>query len=288
MVSTPTIGFVGIGQIGFPIATTLLEAGHQVVAHDLRDEALERFEARGGTTAADPAAVGRLADAVHVAVVTDEQVESVLEGTDGVFAGFEATGDGGIVAVHTTVVPGTVRDRAAAAPDGVDVLDVAVSGGFPRAAEGDLTLMVGGEPSVVDRHRPVLEAIGREIHHMGPVGSGMATKLLNNAILHAQEAATFEAVAFGRDLGLEESQLVSVFAQGTATNSAVQRWDYVTGEYFATHPRGPMGGVENTRKNLSQYLKMAAEADHDVPMAGLASQLAPRWKRHYAERVERG
>lgn len=280
-----TIGFVGIGQLGFPIASTLLEAGYDVIAFDKREEAVDELEELGGQAADSPFEVARRAGSVHVVVVTDDQVLDVVTGDDGIAAGVAHRDGEGTVVIHSTVVPDTVRRVDEETSGGVSVLDVAVSGGLPRAREGDLTLMVGGEGTAVDGYGDVLDAIGRETHHLGDLGNGMATKLLNNAVKHAQEYATFEAVEFGKEYGLDEDQLIEVFKGGTASNSAVHRWDYITREYYETHPRGPRGGIENTKKNMNQMLTMAHDADVDVPMAGLVSQLAPSMNRAFVDRL---
>ena len=126
------IGFIGLGDMGFPISQCIREAGFPVGAFDVREEALEAFEDAGGTAHDSPAAVARASLGVHIVVVSDDQAEDVVYGDDGVFAGFEDSG-GGVLVVHSTLRPETVETFAEDAPEGVAVIDAAMSGGSERA-----------------------------------------------------------------------------------------------------------------------------------------------------------
>lgn len=280
MLDTPlegaTIGFVGVGQMGLPMAKNVIEAGFPLVACDVREEAVAAVEAAGGEGAATPAAVAERCLGVHVMVVDDEQVDAVVRGEEGVFEGFRRREEGGVVVVHSTVVPETVVALAEDAPEGVAVLDVAVSGGQPRAETGELTLMVGGDGAVLDAYRPVLASLSRDIYQLGPVGAGLATKLANNLIFHACEAATMEAIDLGTAYGVSRDDLVDVFETSTGDNYFLRNVDYFTGEYLTTHPAGLHGPARNARKNLSQALELGGSLEVSLPVTGLVSQRVPR------------
>lgn len=281
----PTVGVIGIGSMGFPIAEHYLQSGYSVVACDVRTEATDDFEAIGGTVADGPGALARRCDAVHIVVVSDEQVHEILEGPDGVFTGFATTEPTeGLVVIHSTVRPETVEVVATRAPEGVDVIDAAVSGGYTRAAEGDLSLMVGGDSATVEAYRPTLETIAREVYHLGPVGSGMAMKTLNNSIGLAQLVATVEAVDTGVAMGFDEDMMIDILKESTGNNSIVQRWEYWTHDYLSTHPRGPYGGVENSVKDMSIMLELVRGTDVTAPLVGLVSQVGPDTRRKLADR----
>lgn len=268
------IGFVGIGDMGFPISQIVHEAGFPVVAHDVREEALEAFVEAGGEAADSPADVARTARAVHVVVVTDDQAEDVVFGDDGVFAGFEVSG-GGLLVVHSTVTPETVDGFAERAPAGVSVIDAAMSGGSERAEVGDIALMVGGDEAIVDWYRPVLEPIGREVFYLGDVGSGLAAKLANNLALHVTMAGTFEAIDLAEAYGVDEEDLLAVMEQSTGDSYFVRHFDFLTREYLETHPAGPYAMARNSRKNLMQALDLGESVDEALPMGAIASQLVP-------------
>jgi 3-hydroxyisobutyrate dehydrogenase-like beta-hydroxyacid dehydrogenase len=280
MLDTPldeaTIGFVGVGQMGLPMARNVLEAGFPLVACDVREEAVRAVEDAGGEGAATPAAVAERCLGVHVMVVDDDQVTDVVRGEDGVFEGFRRREGGGVVVVHSTVVPDTVAVLAADAPEGVAVLDVAVSGGQPRAETGELTLMVGGDGATLDAYRPVLDAFGRDVYHLGPVGAGLATKLANNLIFHACEAATMEAIDLGTAYGVDREDLLEVFETSTGDNYFLRNVDYFTGKYLTSHPAGLHGPARNARKNLSQALELGGSMEVPLPVTGLVSQRVPR------------
>lgn len=278
------IGFIGLGDMGFPISQCVREAGFPVGAVDVRDEVLDEFEAAGGTAYDSPAAVARASRGVHVVVVSDDQAEAVVYGEDGVFAGFSDS-DGGILVVHSTLRPETVEDFAADAPDGVAVVDAAMSGGSERAEIGDLAIMVGGDDDVVDYYRPVLEPIAREVFHLGRTGAGLAAKLANNLAYHVTMAGTLEAIELGEAYGVAEEDLLAVFEQATGDSYFVRNYDFFTRGYLETHPAGPYAMARNSKKNLTQALDLGEDVGTALPMAGLTSQLLPETYEEIADGI---
>ena len=280
------IGFVGIGQMGLPMAQNILEAGYTVGVYDVRPDAVDAVVNSGGEAADSPADLASDCSSVHIGVVNDKQVDSVVRGDTGVFAGFRRHDSVGLLVVHSTVLPETVTSLSEDAPEGVTVLDAAMSGGKPRAEEGDLTLMVGGEKSAVEYYRPVFELLSRDIFHLGRLGSGLATKLANNLIFHATEFATLEAIDLGTKYGVDEAQLRAVFEHSTGDNYFLRNYDFFTDEYLRTHPAGPHATARNAQKNLYQALLLAKSLQVEVSLTALASQRVPSLWRELADEIE--
>ena len=211
--SSPTVGVIGLGDIGSGVAAGLVRAGVGLVVCDIRPEATEAFADRA-TVAADPAGLGRLADVVVVAVVTDEQVIGVLDGPRGALAGARR---GSTVLIVSTVAPSTLaRVAELAGAGGVDVADCGVSGGPSSAAEGALISMIGGDDEVVERIRPVLDAFSSLVVGMGPLGSGLRAKLARNLVQYASWLAAYEAQVLAEAAGIELSKLARVIKASDA------------------------------------------------------------------------
>jgi 3-hydroxyisobutyrate dehydrogenase-like beta-hydroxyacid dehydrogenase len=219
--SVPPVGVVGLGEIGRGLATTLLRAGAAVTVCDVRPDATAPFadRARVATSPADLATDVRVA---VVAVVDDDQVRAVVDGPDGLLAGFARAADDGVagrtanraaggedaaIVVVSTVTTGTIRDLAGRAADaGVALVDCGVSGGPAAAAAGQLVCMVGGDTAAVERVQSVLDAVGTDVLHMGPLGAGLSAKLARNLVQYGSWLAAYEgqvlAEAAGIDLAL--------------------------------------------------------------------------------------
>jgi 3-hydroxyisobutyrate dehydrogenase-like beta-hydroxyacid dehydrogenase len=183
------IGFVGLGNMGGPMAANLLAAGHEVAGFDVLPERVADLERLGGRGASSPADASQAAELVSIVVLDGDQLEAVASGTDGVLAGVVP---GAVVAVHSTVHPGAVARVAAAAPAEVEVLDAPISGGVPGAREARLAIMVGGDADAFARAKPAFESMGTLVLHLGPPGAGLAAKLARNlmgyvSFLAAQE-----------------------------------------------------------------------------------------------------
>ncbi|MGI5330177.1 NAD(P)-dependent oxidoreductase [Actinomadura nitritigenes] len=219
--SDPRVGFIGLGSQGGPMARRIIEAGHPTTLWARRAATLEPFAGTDASVAASPAELARASDLVCVCVVDDAGVEEVLTAEDGVLAGL---GEGGLVAVHSTVHPDTCRRLAAeAAAKGVDLVDAPVSGGGPAAAAGRLLVMAGGEQKAVDRCRPVFASYGDPIVHMGPLGSGQVAKLLNNLLFAANLATASTTLALGRALDVDPVRLAEVVSHGSGASFALDR-----------------------------------------------------------------
>jgi 3-hydroxyisobutyrate dehydrogenase-like beta-hydroxyacid dehydrogenase len=195
------VGFVGLGNMGAPMARNVLRAGHQLNAFDVREATLAPLTELGARPCRSAADAAEGADTVCVAVLDGPQVDAVTTGPDGVFAG---AASGTVVAIHSTVHPATVEAVAERAPAGVDVLDAPISGGVKGARAATLCVMVGGPTAAFERARPVLDAVGDLVLHLGDRGAGLAAKLARNLVgyvsmLAAQEGRLLAAAA-GTDL----------------------------------------------------------------------------------------
>lgn len=195
------VGFVGVGNMGAPMARNALRAGHELRVFDVRAETLAPLTELGARVVRSPAEAAAGAGVVCIAILDGAQVDAVTSGADGVFAGADT---GAVIAIHSTVHPATVDAAADRAPTGVDVLDAPVSGGVKGARGGTLCVMVGGPAAAFERARPVFDALGDLVVHLGERGSGLAAKLARNLVgyvtmLAAQEGRRLAAAA-GTDL----------------------------------------------------------------------------------------
>ena len=215
------VGFIGLGSQGGPMARRIIEAGHHTTLWARRPASLEPFADTAAKVAASPAELAAASDLVCVCVVSDADVEQVVAGDGGVLSGLAA---GGTIAVHSTVHPDTCHRLAAVArAKGVRVVDAAVSGGGGAAAEGRLLVMAGGDTEVVDFCRPVFATYADPIVHMGPLGSGQLTKLLNNVLFTANLATAADTLTLGQSLAVDPHRLAEVIAHGTADSFALGR-----------------------------------------------------------------
>lgn len=237
-------GFIGLGSLGAPIARRLARCGFELTVCDIAPSVREAFDEPGTIRHADPIETARGSEMLGICVRTDEQVESLF--SDGNL--FAALPKGGIVILHSTVSPDLARRlNVQAQSHGVGFLDVGVSGGGPAVLEGKLSLFVGGEPEVVERARPWLEAIGKSIAHLGPVGRGLEGKLLNNLVSIANYGMSAAILDLGDRLQFDREQLRQALMAGSAQSFALQA---VPG---LLRPRGP--GAPGALESLHDLLK---------------------------------
>ena len=209
--SQPTVGVVGLGAMGLPIAGHLARAGVPVVVADLDEAAVGACVAQGMTAADGPADLAARSDVVLVVVPSDDDVRAVCEGDGGLLAGARP---GTVVLLCSSVRPDTCEAVTAAAPSGVAVLDAALTGGVRGAENGQINLLVGGDPEALDRVRPALAAWTSSVHHLGPLGAGQVGKTVNNLIHWAQIAAIVESLELGRRYGLDVPTLRRALLDG--------------------------------------------------------------------------
>jgi 3-hydroxyisobutyrate dehydrogenase-like beta-hydroxyacid dehydrogenase len=259
--ATP-LGFIGLGLMGTPIATHLLDGGYPLTVFDVRDAAVEPLLARGAQRADSPRAVAEASEVVLTSLPGPREVEAVALGPDGIIAGLRPDG---VYIDLTTNAPTTIRDiehqfRAR----GCHVLDAPVGGRSPLAWEGELQVMVGGDPAVFERCRPILETIGNRLTYCGASGSGMVCKLMHNDINAIFRQAVAECFTVGVKAGVDAEVLWEVVRNGiTGGGSEINRT--MRGTWLA-------GEFDKGTGYLDMHYKdtvLAAELGHelDVPMA---------------------
>ena len=208
-VGKPRVGLVGLGAMGMGIAVSLVRAGLEVKGSDVRAEAIEAFVAAGGTGVATTAEAAENSDVFVLVVVNAEQAEDVLFGAG---AGAAALPRGAVVMLCSTVSPDYARRTAARLHDaGLAMLDSPISGGSVRAAAGELSIMLAGDPTAVARAQAVLDATAAHVHNMGEAcGLGSTMKIVNQLLAGVHIAAAAEAIAFGARAGLEPGRIHDV------------------------------------------------------------------------------
>jgi len=271
------VGFIGLGNIGAPMATRLLEWPDGLVVHDVRPESCEAHVAKGATAAATPAEVAARAEVISVMVQNEDQVRDVLSGPDGILATARA---GTVVAVHSTIsAAGAVALGELAAAAGVDLVDAPVSGGAMGAHEGTLAIMVGGTDAAVERCRGPFALLGTLVAHFGQVGSGTNAKITRNLITFASFAVVGEAQRLAEAAGLDLAKLGDV----------VRHSDRVTGGPGAVMLR-PSAGVmsdddglrsifEHTATLGAKDLHLAAELAEEHGVEAPFAEMGERWLR---------
>jgi 3-hydroxyisobutyrate dehydrogenase len=219
----PTIGFVGVGSMGWPMAACLVRAGYAVHLADARRLRVDNFVQQvGGVAAESLAALARASDVVITMLPTSGDVATALEeGVDTVLAGLRP---GSLVIDMTSGQPMATRalaEKVAAA--GGAMIDAPVSGGVVRARNGELAIMVGGDASAIARARPVLEAMGNSILPCGGIGAGQAMKALNNLVSAGGFLIGIEALLIGQKFGLDPGLMVDVLNVSTGMNNSTQK-----------------------------------------------------------------
>lgn len=246
------VGFIGLGSQGGPMARRIVAGGYETTLWARRPATLEPFADTAAKVAASPAELAASIDLVCLCVVGDADVEDITGGEGGLLGAMKP---GSVIAVHSTVHPDTCRKLAKTAEGkGVSVVDAPVSGGAPAASEGRLLVMAGGDAGVVERCRPVFETYADPVVHLGEVGTGQTTKLLNNLLFTANLGVAATALSLADSLGVSADRLAEVVSRGS-------------GNSFALNALGGIGGLER--------------------LAGLAGTLLQKDVRLIAELAER-
>jgi 3-hydroxyisobutyrate dehydrogenase len=252
-----TIGFIGLGNMGAPMAANLLRAQHHVAGYDIVAASREALAEKGGQAASGIAEAAAAGDIVITMLPAGPQVREVYLGPDGVLA---RARPGALLIDCSTIDVETARAVAAeAAAKGLQMLDAPVSGGTIGAASGTLTFMVGGEDAAFARARPILEAMGRTIVHAGPSGAGQTAKICNNMILAASMIAVCEGFALAEKLGLPAQTLFDICSTSTSQCWAMTGYCPVPGPVpAAPSNRGYAPGF--TAANMLKDLRLAQQA----------------------------
>ncbi len=213
-----TAGFIGLGSQGARMAQRIIDQGVPMTLWARSPSSLDPFAGRA-EVAAGPAELGRRSDVVGICVTDDAAVRQVVLGPAGVLAGMAP---GSVLAIHSTIGTATCAEiDEAARGRQVDVIDAPVSGGGAAAAAGSLTVYVGGRPEAVERARSVLDTYGDPVLHMGGLGSGLRTKLINNVVNAAQFGLAHDAMVAGEALGLDPELLGRALTSGSGRSFAL-------------------------------------------------------------------
>lgn len=259
------VAWIGLGNMGLPMAANALDAGHELAVFDVRADAVAELAGRPGVRAATSAAdAARGAQVVDVVVLDGAQVEAVTAGPDGVLAG---TAEGAVVAVHSTVLPSTVDAVATAAPRGVTVLDAPISGGVRGARTGTLCVMVGGPRAGFDQARPVFEAVGDLVLHLGERGAGLAAKLARNLIGYVSMLGAQEGRALANAAGTDPAAFAAILEHTGALSPMMRDLLSEPGGDAVYADLAPL--IELAAKDLRATIQYAAELGVDVPATAL-------------------
>ena len=206
------VGFIGLGNMGAPMAAFVLQAGHSLVAHDVRREATMRLVDQGAASADSPREIAARCDVVCVCVPGPPEMRTVTLGPRGVLEGVRP---GTVVVDHTTNSPALVREVGTAmAAHGAHLLDAPLDGGHEGALEGQLTLFVGGDEGMLARVRPVLDTFSRSVVWVGALGAGSITKIVHNALAMSIDLLLAECLTLGAKAGVAVPRLVEAFREG--------------------------------------------------------------------------
>jgi 3-hydroxyisobutyrate dehydrogenase-like beta-hydroxyacid dehydrogenase len=271
------LGFIGLGAMGAPMATNLLEAGHELAVWNRSPERAGPLVEAGARRADSPADAASDTRATVLMITNAEAVQEVLFGDKGVVQGLSAGAAvinmGTIGAVATTRIAKTLGEL------GYRMLDAPVSGSTPVAAAGELAIMVGGDEETFEEFELVLAAMGEKISLMGEVGSGSRMKLINNLILGANMAALSEGLALGEAAGLPvEKQLEVILAGGAASGVAQRRsGNLISGSYE------PQFKLSHELKDLYYALELGRDLEDPLPIIAVISQIYNEGMREHAE-----
>ncbi len=262
-----TIGFIGLGIMGHPMAANLVKAGYSVIAHDLAADRVDALVRKGAKKAGTLKALTEQSDLVITMVPDSPDVEAAILGTGGVAEHARA---GQVVIDMSTVAPATSRKVAQAlAARGAGFLDAPVSGGPQGAEQAALTIMVGGSAEDLERCRPVLERLGRKITHMGAVGAGETAKLCNQILIAANMQAVCEGLLVAAKAGLDLPRLIDALMEGSAGSFMLR---YI-GDRVLARDFSPGFKVALEQKDLRLCLQLAEELMVPVPGTAMVQQL---------------
>jgi 3-hydroxyisobutyrate dehydrogenase len=269
----PRLGYVGLGDIGRGMATNLAQAGYELKVFDIRPDAMAPALAAGASAAESLADIIDFADIIHVCVVYDEQVDSLINSSNGIL---ERGRPGQLVVVHSTILPETVRRCAEAARQrGIDVLDAPISGARTGAMNGTLTIMVGGSRAAFDRAYPVLAAMGRTIVWIGPSGCGEAAKLANNIMSQGNRLVYLEALRLAESYGVSEEALNEVVNVSTGMSWAQTNISFLDDHGIKHTSAGAPDHPDRFAKDLRYAADIASKKGLQMPLTELSARIAP-------------
>jgi 3-hydroxyisobutyrate dehydrogenase-like beta-hydroxyacid dehydrogenase len=266
------IGFIGLGAMGKPMAANIAKAGFELTVCDLRGGPRKELALLGARVVASPREVAEKSDIIEIAVVDDAQAERVVTGEHGVIHGART---GSIVAIHSTILPGTARKIAARCrTNGVEVIDVPMSGGQSGAEEQRLAYMAGGEARVLEKCRPIFATSASHIFHMGELGMGATAKMLIQIVVCLNMIAAHESELLCDKTGLDFKSFQEVLHVSSGQSNVLDTWQRFK------RPEEPEAvrrqRAEVFAKSLSPALELGREVGVSLPGTALAQGLLKR------------
>jgi 3-hydroxyisobutyrate dehydrogenase-like beta-hydroxyacid dehydrogenase len=212
------VGFIGLGAMGGPMALNLAKAGHKLVVHDIDQSKTAAARAQGAELAGNAEAVAAAVERTILIVETTDQAKEVIAGERGIIKGAKP---GHIVVCMSTIDPFAARELAdQLLAKGIAMVDAPVSGGTGRAQSGELSVIVGGDKEIVAKCEDLFKAMGNRTFHVGPLGNGLAMKLVNNMLVQVNTVAVAEALVLGVKAGLDPQQIYDVVRVSTGASAA--------------------------------------------------------------------
>ena len=268
------IAFIGLGHMGLPMARNLLNAGHTLSVFDLVASAVNELAAQGARAASSAADAVSAAEVVISMLPASRHVDGLYLGDAGLLS---VIAPGNLVLECSTIAPEAARKvHQAAAARGIALLDAPVSGGTAGAAAGTLTFMVGGDAATLERARPILANMGKNIFHAGPEGAGQVAKVCNNQLLAVHMIGTAEAMALGVANGLDPATLAEIMRQSSGGNWSLEKynpWPGVMPNAPASKDYRDGFAAELMAKDLGLAQEAAQATASSTPMGALALQL---------------
>jgi 3-hydroxyisobutyrate dehydrogenase-like beta-hydroxyacid dehydrogenase len=263
-----SVGFIGLGIMGSRQAANLARAGFELTVHNRTRERADTWAAEhGGVVAATPRELAERSDVVITMVVDGPQVEALLLGEDGALAGARPSA---LFVDMSTIAPSDARRLGATLREhGHGFVDAPVTGSAPRAEDGTLTIMVGGEDDDVARAMPLFEAMGELIVHVGEVGRGQQVKVISNAVAAVNCATLAQAIVVGRREGVDLEAMLRVMGAGAANSQMLQ----LKGGSMLEHDFEPLFKLEHMLKDVRHCLDEARDRGTPMPIAQTAERM---------------
>jgi len=262
-----TVGFIGTGIMGKPMAHNLLKAGYSITVHNRTKSKAQQLLSQGAAWAASPADVAGRSDVVITCVTDTPDVRAVLLGQNGVM---EAAGPGLICVDMSTISPSATKEMGRILQaKGLILVDAPISGGEIGAIEGKLSIMMGGPKEAVEEVRPIMEVMGKTVTHCGPLGSGQMTKLANQVMVIHTIMSIAEGLAFAEKAGLDLQTTWKVTSAGAAASHSLK----ALGPKIIAGDLKPAFMVDLQQKDLRLVLEYAEQVNQPLPGVALAKQL---------------
>lgn len=266
MANKNRVGFIGLGDMGFAMASCLLKEGFEVIGYDLRKEQVDALVAKGGKAASSCAEIGSQVDVAVVMVMTGPQVHEVVSGEEGLL---KTMPENSTIIITSTIIPNEIRQiEKDCAAKKVEMIDTPVTGGLKGASTGTLVLMAAAKPAIFERHKAILETVGGKVHRVGEeIGAGQTVKAALQALIGTTLVALFEALVLGSKAGVKGEVMYNVFTSGWVGSPLLkQAAEWVLDRKF----EGTGSTVHTMHKDLGISLRVA----HDVGVPLFAASAA--------------